>query len=236
MTDDNAITPEVDLHQYVIYRCVVGSRAFGLDVEGSDFDRRGIFLPPAELHWSLDGVPEQIEVRDSDECYWELQKFLVLALRGNPNVLECLYTPLVEYAAPIATELLEIRSAFISKLLYQTYNGYALSQFRKLEQDLRARGDIKWKHVMHLMRLLISGAEILRTGFVHVQLTSHLDRLRAIRAGQVPWEDIDAWRLHLHRDFEEAYQCSTLPERPDQALINRFLIRARKEMAARASD
>src|SRR5262249_30562678 len=41
-----------DLRQFIIYRCVVGSRAFGLDVESSDFDRRGVFLPPAELQWS----------------------------------------------------------------------------------------------------------------------------------------------------------------------------------------
>src|SRR3989454_1394671 len=32
-----------------------------------------------------------------------------------------------------------------------------MSQFKKLEQDLRARGEIKWKHAMHLMRLLLSG-------------------------------------------------------------------------------
>lgn len=43
---------------HLIYRCVVGSRAYGLETPESDTDRRGFFLPPAELHWSLDGVPE----------------------------------------------------------------------------------------------------------------------------------------------------------------------------------
>ena len=32
--------------QHVIYRCVVGWRAYGLDGPGSDTDRRGIYLPP----------------------------------------------------------------------------------------------------------------------------------------------------------------------------------------------
>ena len=49
---------ERDLGPYVIYRCVVGSRAYGLDTETSDTDRRGIYLPPAELQWALQGVPE----------------------------------------------------------------------------------------------------------------------------------------------------------------------------------
>jgi hypothetical protein len=58
---------EVDLYRHVIYRCIVGSRAYGLDDEGSDTDRRGIYLPPADLHWSLFGVPEQLENREAEE-------------------------------------------------------------------------------------------------------------------------------------------------------------------------
>ena len=69
----------------------------------------------------------------------------------------CLHTPLVEHATPLAQELLAARQRFLSKLIYQTYNGYVMSQFKKLEQDLRARGEIKWKRAMHLMRPLLSG-------------------------------------------------------------------------------
>ena len=68
---------ELDLYEYVIYRCVVGSRAFGLDNEHSDKDLRGIYLPPADLHWSLYGIPEQLENGERQECYWELQKFIL---------------------------------------------------------------------------------------------------------------------------------------------------------------
>ena len=49
-----------------------------------------------------------------------------------------------------AAELLAMRGAFLSKLIYKTFNGYVLSQFKKLEQDLRAKGEIKQKHAMHL--------------------------------------------------------------------------------------
>jgi hypothetical protein len=85
-----------DLYQRVVYRCVIGSQAYGLADAASDVDRRGVYLPAADLHWSLYGVPEQLENDATQEAYWELQKFLVLALKANPNVLECLYTPLVE--------------------------------------------------------------------------------------------------------------------------------------------
>lgn len=219
------------LRDHIIYRCVVGSRAYGLDVEASDIDRRGIYLPPAALHWSLHGVPEQIEFPDTQECYWEIRKFLVLALKANPNVLECLYTPLVESATPLAGELLAQRSIFLSRLVYQTYNGYVLSQFKKLGQDLRTRGTIRWKHAMHLVRLLLAGITILDEGFVPLRVDAHRERLLAIRRGEVPWDEIDAWRLDLHRAFEAAFRRTKLPDRPDYERADAFLVRARRTMA-----
>ena len=86
---------EYDLSRHVIYRCTVGSRAYGLENEESDTDHRGVYLPPADLHWSLYAVPEQLESPQTEEVYWEAQKFVIMALKANPNVLECLYTPLV---------------------------------------------------------------------------------------------------------------------------------------------
>lgn len=218
------------LERFVIYRCVIGSRAYGLEGEGSDTDRRGIYLPPAALHWSLRGVPEQLEDPVTRDCYWELQKFLVLALKANPNVLECLWTPLVEHATPLARELLAMRGAFLSKLVYVTFNGYVLSQFRKLEQDLRARGAPRWKHAMHLVRLLLSGAELLRTGELPVRVGEHRERLLAVKRGEVPWEELEAWRASLHAAFDQAHATSPLPERPDAERVDAFLLRARREM------
>lgn len=175
-----------DLFDRVIFRCVIGSRAYGLDDEASDTDYRGIFLPTAESHWSLFGIPEQLERHATQEHYWELQRFLVLALKANPNVLECLYTPLVEKATPLAKELLQMREMFLSRLVYQTYNGYVLSQFKKMQADLRNQSEFKWKHVMHLIRLLLAGIHVLREGIVPLRVDAYREQLRAIKRGEVP--------------------------------------------------
>ncbi|HEX7653264.1 MAG TPA: nucleotidyltransferase domain-containing protein, partial [Verrucomicrobiae bacterium] len=153
-----------DLESYVIYRVVIGSRAYGLENENSDTDRRGIYLAPAELQWSLFGAPEQFEDNGQQLCYWELQKFIIMALRANPNILECLYSPLVEKVTDLGRELLQIRDGFLSQMIFQTFNGYALSQFKKMEQDLKNHGEVRTKHAMHLLRLLITGAATLREG------------------------------------------------------------------------
>ena len=219
-----------DLSRFIIYRCVVGSRAFGLDDENSDTDYRGIYLPPARLHWSLYGVPEQLENKEKEECFWELQKFLILALKANPNILECLNTPLVEYKNEIADELLSIKRIFFSKLVYQTYNGYVMSQFKKLEQDLRARGEIRWKHAMHLIRLILQGIEILNSGELNVQISVHREQLLAVKRGEITWDALNVRRLELHKQFERAFAETTLPERPDYERANEFLIDARRKM------
>lgn len=216
-----------NLFQRVIFRCVIGSRAYGLEDEGSDTDYRGIFLPSADVHWSLFGVPGQIDCHETQEQYWELQRFLVLALKANPNVLECLYTPLVEHATPLAQELLAMREVFLSRLLYQTYNGYVMSQFKKMQADLRNLGEVKWKHVMHLLRLLLSGINALRNRVITVQVGEHRDRLLAVKRGEIPWSESERWRLSLHGEFDKALAATTLPERPDYERVNAFLIRAR---------
>jgi len=220
---------EFDLKRHVIYRCVIGSRAYGLDHEGSDTDRRG-------MHWSLWGVPEQLEDSAMQECYWELQKVLTLALKANPNVLECLYSPLVEEMTPLAAELIAGREMFLSKLVYQTYNGYVMSQFKKLQQDLRTRGEVKWKHVMHLIRLLLAGISILRDGVLEVRVEKFRAELLAIRDGRMKWEEIDAWRVRLHGEFDAAFAGTRLPERPDYERANAFLLKARRSMVTKHEE
>ena len=229
--DPAHLLAEYELHRYIVYQCVVGSKAYGLNREGSDVDRRGVYLPPADLQWSLYGVPEQLENPEAQECYWELQKFIVLALKANPNILECLFTPIVEKTSEIGEILRAKRSVFLSKLVYQTYNGYVMSQFKKLEQDLRASGEIKWKHAMHLIRLLLQGISVLTERHVPVNVAAHRDFLLAIRDGLEPWEEVNKWRLSLHREFEDAFRRTTLPDRPDYTESNRILIEARRSMA-----
>ena len=219
---------DMDLADSVIYRCVTGSRAYGLDHEGSDIDRRGIYLPAARAHWSLYGVPEQLENKDEDEVYWELQKFIMLALKANPNILEVLNTPIIEHITPLAQELRDRRHMFLSKLAYQTFNGYVLSQFKKMNRRKEKTGEMNLKHGMHLIRLLLSGIHLLQEGDIQVRVEAHRDELLAIRRGERTWEEVEKWRVALHGKFDAAFSRTSLPERPDYREANAFLIRARR--------
>jgi uncharacterized protein len=221
-----------DLCQWIIYRCQVGSKAFGLASEDSDDDLRGIYLPPARLHWSLRRLPEQLEFADSqrDEVYWELEKFLRLALKANPSVLETLWTPLVQLADETAQELRAIRQAFLSKHLYKTYSGYVLSQFRRMANAYKAKGTYKPKHAMHLIRLLYSGIAALDTGEIRIDVAEHRNELLHIRNDSLPFDEVKARAVELDERFQRAFERTGLPEQPDYVQVDAFLIRARGRM------
>jgi predicted nucleotidyltransferase len=240
---------EVDLLPYVIYRCQVGSKAFGLAGEDADDDLRGIYLPPASLHWGLRKLPEQLElgkaasasgghqppdIKNSadepitDQVYWELEKFLLLALKANPNVLETLWTPVVHFASPLADELRGLRQAFLSQHLYKTYSGYVLSQFRRMAAAYKTQGTFKTKHAMHLIRLLHSGIHALRTGEILIDVGEHRDELLGIKRGELTFDQVMQQALALDKQFQAEFERTTLPQQPDFEAVNAFLVKARR--------
>jgi predicted nucleotidyltransferase len=223
---------DTDMRPWIIYRCQVGSKAFGLANDDSDDDLRGIYLPPARLHWSLRRLPEQLEFADDtrDEVYWELEKFVRLALKANPNVLETLWTPQVLLANESANELRAMRHAFLSKHIYKTYSGYVLSQFRRMANADKAKGTYKPKHAMHLIRLLYSGIAALETGEIRVDVGDHRDELLCIRNDGLPFEEVKLRALELDERFQQAFARTKLPEQPDYERVDAFLVRARRRM------
>ena len=228
--DDQLSSRGENLRRYVIYVCQVGSKAFGLAQEDSDDDIRGIFLPPARMHWSLYSIPEQIElVNDGrDEVYWEIEKYVRLALKANPNLLETLWTPIVIQADDIANRLRDIRSSFLSKHIYKTYSGYVLSQFRRMKNTMDRKQEYKTKHAMHLIRLLHSGIHALKTREILIDVKHHRDELLSIRAGEMSFAQVSERAFELDREFQQAFDETDLPEQPDFQAVDEFLIDARK--------
>lgn len=228
--DDILASRAEDLSQHIIYKCEVGSKAYGLANEDSDDDVRGIFLPPARLEWSLFSLPEQLESNEdgNDEVFWEIEKFIRLSLKANPNVLETLWTPLVLEATDLAHELRDIRAAFLSKHIYKTYSGYVLSQFRRMRNLFERTGTFKTKHAMHLVRLLYSGISALKYHEIQVEVGEHREELLNIRNGELSFEEVRDRALALDREFQAAFEKTSLPEQPDYERIDDFLIRARR--------
>ncbi|BCM65911.1 MULTISPECIES: nucleotidyltransferase domain-containing protein [Streptomyces] len=226
--------PQDLVRDHTIYACVMGSRAFGLATDTSDTDRRGVFLAPTSLFWRFEKPPAHVEGPGAEQFSWELERFCELALRGNPNILECLHSPLVEHLDDTGRELLSLRGAFLSRRAYDTFTGYALGQRRKLDADLRTTGAPRWKHAMHLLRLLMSARDLLRTGELRIDVGEQREPLLAVKRGEVPWARVEAWMVRLAAEAEQALRGSPLPPEPDHARVAGFLYRVRRASARQA--
>ncbi|MEU9037935.1 nucleotidyltransferase domain-containing protein [Streptomyces sp. NPDC048352] len=219
------------VRDHTIYACVMGSRAFGLATGASDTDRRGVFLAPTPLFWRFEKPPTHVEGPREEEFSWELERFCELALRANPNILECLHSPLVERITPVGEELLSLRGAFLSRRAHTTFSRYAVSQHRKLVADVRLHGAPRWKHAMHLLRLLASCRDLLRTGRLTIDAGPDRERLLAVRRGELSWEEVDAWMTRLTAEADAALSSTPLPAEPDRARVTDFLHRTRRASA-----
>ncbi|MEU6104304.1 nucleotidyltransferase domain-containing protein [Streptomyces flaveolus] len=223
--------PETLVRDHTIYACVMGSRAFGLATEDSDTDRRGVFLAPTPLFWRFEKPPAHVEGPAEEQFSWELERFCELALRANPNILECLHSPLVEYTDETGRALLALREAFLSRRAHETFTRYAHGQRRKLDADVRTHGAPRWKHAMHLLRLLTSARDLLRTGTLTVDVGDRREALLAVKRGEVPWPEVESRMARLVEESEQAVRHSPLPAEPDRHRVEDFLVHVRRASA-----
>jgi hypothetical protein len=213
------------VEDHTVLSVVVGSRAYGLHGPASDHDRRGVYAAPTALFWPLGKPPTHLDGPLDEQFSWEIERFCTLALQANPTVLEVLWSPVVERITDDGRRLLGARRAFLSTRVAETYGNYARDQLNRVEARRRRTGETNHKQAMHMLRLLLAGAHVLRTGDVLVDVTAHRDRLLAVRAGTEPYEP---WAQDLLADLARAAAETRLPERPDREKIDALLIGVRE--------
>lgn len=114
----------------LLFECISGSKAYGLDTPESDTDLKGVFFLPKQIYYGLEYIP-QISNETNDEVYYELGRFVELLCKNNPNILEMLASPAdcILHKHPLMEKLQP--DIFLSKLCKDTFAGYAHSQIRK---------------------------------------------------------------------------------------------------------
>jgi len=208
-----------------ILRGIVGSTAYGLAREGSDIDRLGVFITPSREIAGFDWTPKDETNAKSgpegdDHAEHELRKYIRLALKCNPTILELLWIDSYEIKNYIGAVLVESREKFFSqKYIKSAYLGYASAQLKKFQDH-----DFKPKHARHALRLVRQGSGIYFTG----QLTLKVDD------PQEYW-DFDNLEPGAMLDkitsefisFENSEELSPLPETIDDTFARELLEYAR---------
>jgi uncharacterized protein len=122
--------PNLKEKNLLLFECISGSKAYGLDTPTSDTDIRGVFVLPQEELYGLHYV-EQLSNESNDIVYYELRRFVELLGKNNPNMLELLNMPAdcILYQHPLYDRFQP--QDFLSRLCKQTFAGYALTQVKK---------------------------------------------------------------------------------------------------------
>ena len=119
----------------LIFRCLAGSHLYGTNTPLSDIDERGVFIPDEKYFYGFLNRTEQYEDKKNDITYFELRKFMQLAMDNNPNIIELLFVPKDKWLQNTVDwlQIYKNRDLFLSKKCKFTFSGYAHSQFNRIK-------------------------------------------------------------------------------------------------------
>ncbi len=137
---------------------IMGSIAYGVEEDYSDFDVYGFCIPPKKLifphlageisgfgkqvkrfdqwqqHHIIDDSAQGGKGREYDFSIYNIVKFFHLVMENNPNMIDSLFTPsnAVLYSTNIGNLVRENRKLFLHKGSFHKFKGYAYSTMHKI--------------------------------------------------------------------------------------------------------
>lgn len=210
---------------------LTGSKAHGLANADSDTDLRGVFLAEPSDFLGIFKPPEQVEDKTNDVVIYELAKFVRLASKANPSILEAFYSPKL-LTSGIGDALIASRELFLSQQARKSYLGYSYQQLnfvQKLDQQFKENKipaddyyKKRGKRTRHMLRLMSQGAHLLEHGYIQVKVTDS-DYIRSLETADL--SEITSAYQQLEQQIDAIN--SPLPEICDQEKLNQLTIELR---------
>ena len=216
---------------------ITGSHAHGCATPSSDMDYRGFFIyqSAADLLSPFAQRHENFHPTGHDVALHEVGKFIRLATKGNPTVIEAIASPLVLLSSPLAEAIRENIDAFLSNAVRSPYIGAINSQLQVVHQNLGpyvSRTPEKGRKAARNALLLIEQiVHLLETG--EVRVTSP-DPSRWVERAERTVEEIDT-EINAGITSIAAMQ-SVLPDAPDIPRITEMVLSHLSEMLLVALD
>jgi len=214
-----------------------GSRAFGTAFEDCDYDYYGVFTEDLRTVTGLHPYRETYTWQSGEvDCqFHELKKFLTLALKGNPTILDTLFSPYLICEDQVGTALRTHRRDFLSQRVLRSYLGYAEEQLNRFDRGVRIHskgGQITGKFLRHAVRLLSGGLHLALTGEFLVRVSPYqLSLIYAVEQLE-PEAAIGLVREMTQKLETAAITNEKLPEVPNEAAVAELLWEVRTQWIA----
>ncbi|KAK5581469.1 hypothetical protein RB653_001502 [Dictyostelium firmibasis] len=216
----------------VLYFTLAGSHSFNLNVETSDRDYFGVYC--SDIDDILVGDIKQpiIDSHEPDDyILFEVERFCELLYKGNPKLIEPMFTSRFCYRSPIWEQLILNRKELISQSVIQHYLSYSKSQMgdasklifkkngststtttqeeeeedkKKLLLSMINSNHSYSKKLYHTYRLLLDTRRMLELGEPIVYLQGEeREKIMKIRMGE---EDLTKTLTEIQQLFNQCYQ------------------------------
>lgn len=208
---------------------MIGSRSHKLHTETSDFDHRGVFVVNTDDYFTIgmkvkgnDWVEGEV-----DNTSWELQKFLLMATKCNPTILEVFKGPIIESTQEGKEMLKLFPHVWNSNDVKNAFLGYSTNQQKKF---LQKKDNKPHKFLVAYLRVLWQGQQLLSTGDFTLDATEfeHYELLKEWKLGKFDTAKALAICLEWEDKLKEAFE-----KNPDKQTnlepVNKFIIKIRKK-------
>lgn len=229
----------------LFFLTVSGSDLYGFPSANSDLDLRGAFIAHSNHFLGLHNCKTTINSVNPDYQIHELKKEIMLALKGNCNILEHLFSKPI-YHIPEYITLKKLIADTLSKNgIYKSYRGMATFNYKKFILG----GKQTYKKYLYVFRGLLAGRYFLETGKIEPNITkinstykfnliTKLVKSKKTGDATALIKNIDCGELeklitHCYLKIDSAYEKSKLPETPsnkDLKTLNSYLLKLRKTM------
>jgi predicted nucleotidyltransferase len=249
------ISPPGFLPDNTHYLTIMGSQAYGVATEDSDFDVYGWCIPPKtfifpHLAGVIHGFGSQgprfeqwqqhhvySENREYDFTVYGIVKFFQLVMENNPNMVDSLFTPTncVIHSTRLGNLVRDNRKKFLHRGCWHKFKGYAYSMLHKAKSQTRigtrAEGVAKYgydlKFAANCVRLINEVEQILTEGDLDLRRCS--EQIKSVRRGDWTIAHLEEWFASKERSLETQYAESKLPYSPDEDGLKALLMAVLEE-------
>lgn len=242
------------LKQNLLFETILGSRAYACENENSDYDIYCIVMPRQEHLWpqkfgyilNYDDIPsfKRLQFKGDDktiidnkevEIEWIslIEFFNLAAIKGSPNLIECLFTRsnLVTASCKLGWQLRDKRKLFLSMKTVQMFKHYACRQMQKIRtkhpesaerRKIIEESGYDIKMAYHVLRLLDVTQQIIIEN--DIDLTRNSAECKLMKNGL--WGNFERFDKEFQKRLDYIDELSrkcTLPIQPQNDSLRKLL-------------
>lgn len=254
LTRKGLAKPPKWLPENIHYETIMGSLAYGVSSESSDFDVYGFGIPPKELIFphlagEIPGFGTQLKrfeqyqehhiedkgtKKEYDFSIFSIVKYFQLCMENNPNMIDSLFTPetCILTITKIGQMVRDNRKLFLHRGAWHKFKGYAYQQVHKIrtktpDADSKRRELIdKFGYDVKFAYHTVRLLNEIEQILTEgdLDLMRNSEQLKSIRRGDWKEEEVVQYFQTKERDLEKLYNTSLLPYGPDEAKIKSLLL------------